>query len=99
MFGINKNTGTVYSKAIIDRESDFATYGTFILGKDLCISKQFVNNFFLLGLSATEVDRDGLRGQSVTTEVTIIVSVSFASKNFQPPQNMYNGYVVCCQCV
>mgnify|MGYP003330308429 FL=1 len=32
MFGINKNTGTVYSKAIIDRESDFATYGTFILG-------------------------------------------------------------------
>ena len=33
MFGINKNTGTVYSKAIIDRESDFATYGTFILGK------------------------------------------------------------------
>ena len=33
MFGINKNTGTVYSKAIIDRESDFATYGTFILGR------------------------------------------------------------------
>ena len=43
MFGINKNTGTVYSKAIIDRESDFATYGTFILGKNLCISEQFVN--------------------------------------------------------
>ena len=37
MFGINKNTGTVYSKAIIDRESDFATYGTFILGIQFCL--------------------------------------------------------------
>ena len=33
VFGVNKNTGTIYSKAIIDRESSYATYGTFILGK------------------------------------------------------------------
>ena len=46
-------------QAIIDRESDYATYGTFILG-----------------ISATEIDKDGYKGQSITTEVTIIVSVS-----------------------
>ena len=45
MFGINKNTGTVYSKAIIDRESDFATYGTFILGNILCILLKTTKTF------------------------------------------------------
>ena len=76
IFGINKSTGTVYSKvrgggsvwsglslstlqAIIDRESELAVYGTFIME-----------------ISATEVDTTGTRGQSVLTEVTIIVTVS-----------------------
>ena len=59
IFGINKSTGTLYSKAIIDRESELAVYGTFIME-----------------ISATEVDTNGNRGQSVLTEVTIIVTVS-----------------------
>ena len=46
-------------QAIIDRESDLAVYGTFIME-----------------ISATEVDNVGNRGQSVLTEVTIIVTVS-----------------------
>ena len=46
-------------QAIIDRESDLAVYGTFIME-----------------ISATEVDNAGNRGQSVLTEVTIIVTVS-----------------------
>ena len=47
-------------QAIIDRESELAVYGTFIME-----------------ISATEVDSEGNRGQSVSTEVTIIVTVSF----------------------
>ena len=46
-------------QAIIDRESELAVYGTFIME-----------------ISATEVDTTGTRGQSVLTEVTIIVTVS-----------------------
>ena len=46
-------------QAIIDRESELAVYGTFIME-----------------ISATEVDTNGNRGQSVKTEVTIIVTVS-----------------------
>ena len=46
-------------QAIIDRESELAVYGTFIME-----------------ITATELDRSGNRGQSVTTEVTIIVTVS-----------------------
>ena len=46
-------------QAIIDRESELAVYGTFIME-----------------ISATEVDTNGNRGQSVLTEVTIIVTVS-----------------------
>ena len=34
------------------------------------------NTFLFTGLSATEIDKEGNRGQSVSTEVTIIVSVS-----------------------
>ena len=47
------------SQAIIDRESELAVYGTFIME-----------------ISATEVDTEGNRGQSLQTEVTIIVTVS-----------------------
>ena len=56
----------MFIQAVIDRESSFATFGTFILG-----------------LSATEVDREGNEGQSITTEVTIIVSVSNQKNDFQ----------------
>ena len=42
------------------------------------LSEYFVKSIVMPGLSATEVDRDGVRGQAVTTEVTIIVSVSLA---------------------
>ena len=44
VFGVNKNTGTIYSKAIIDRESSYATYGAFILGKN---SSYFIKLIFI----------------------------------------------------
>ena len=54
------------------------------------------------GLSATEVDRDGVRGQAVTTEVTIIVSVSLAFQKFLATYKYIMCYVAqlsVCQCV
>ena len=52
----------------------------------IVLSEHFVKSITMPGLSATEVDRDGVRGRAVTTEVTIIVSVSLAFYTFLATQ-------------
>ena len=62
------------------------------------MTEHFVNILFIIsGLTATEVDGDGTRGQAVSTEVTIIVSVSHILVAFEYFLSTNN--VRCSMCV
>ena len=47
-------------------------------------SPDAVYGTFILGITATEVERDGRLGQSITTEVTIIVTVRGPMLRYDP---------------
>ena len=59
LFGVNRDTGTVFAKSSIDREGEEARNGAFILE-----------------VTAGEVVGGGGQGETVSTEVTVIVEVS-----------------------